>query len=325
MRYAIYIALFVCALAMPRCADAQDGRARPGVIDSFDIMQGDVLRRYDVYLPENAPPDKPRSLVFVLHGGWKADVGEGEIKSGKPPGKAMSKLTGGGWEKVAERENVVIVYPVAVNARWNDGRDDTKRITHDMDDVGFIAMLIDRMVAEYGVDPKRVYASGLSNGAKMSFRLACELGDKIAAIAPVDGNLVPQTAQNCAPRRVAPMVLFHGTSYPRAMTRLYDKMDQNPHEMYAETIAFWTKLSRCGGETRTTVLPDARMDGTSVKIIDYVGCEKAAIRVYRIEGGGHTWPGGSQYFPRFLIGNASREIDAAAQAWTFLGRHILPD
>lgn len=319
----IYITLLMFALAGPRCADARDEPARPGVIESFEIMQGDVPRRYDIYVPENAPADRPRSLVFVLHGGWKADVEAGEVKSGKPPGRGMSKLTGGGWEKVAERENVVIVYPVAVNARWNDGQPDTQRITHATDDVGFIAMLIDRIAPAYGVDPARVYASGFSNGAKMSFRLACELDDRIAAVAPVDGGIAPRLRPACRPERAVPVVFFHGTEYPRAMMKLYEKMDQDPNAVFADTIAFWTERNGCDADAVSTRSYNVKFDGTTVVKNEYTSCREADVTVYRVEGGGHVWPGGAQYFPRFLIGRGSREIDAAAQAWRFLKNHTL--
>ena len=314
------IGALLCLLAAkPAVAALSDVPA--GRLETVEIMQGELLRRFDIYIPASASATKPRSLVFVLHGGWMDKDAEKRVKSGKPAGKTMSKLTGGTWEKLAERENIVIVYPVAVNARWNDGAEETKAITHDTDDVGFISLLIDALAPAFGIDRARVYSTGFSNGAKMSFRLGCELSDKIAAIAPVDGGIAPEYEAKCHPRHPVPAAIFHGTKYPVVMTDTYKKQGQDPIALFHDSVALWTKLNRCPSAPVETNLPNDKRDGTTVTKLAYEGCKRGDVLVYRINDGGHVWPGGSQYLPRFLIGNGSREIDAAVESWNFLKNH----
>jgi polyhydroxybutyrate depolymerase len=132
-------------------------------------------RTYLIHIPPSWNKTKSMPLVIALHGGGGT-------------GKDMVELTLSGFNTLSDKEGFIVVYPVGtifsgmIKVRWNDGRDERYS---QADDVGFISALIDHLVKEFNVDSKRVYATGISNGAHMSMRLARELSDKIAAVAPV--------------------------------------------------------------------------------------------------------------------------------------------
>ncbi len=157
-------------------------------------------RTYALYTPPQPSASMP--LLIALHGG-----------GGR--GSGMIHITYGGFNRLAERETFVVVYPDGVDKRWNDGRGLTEWRAHRerVDDVGFIAALIDQISAEQPIDRRRVYVTGISNGGMMSYRLACELGDRIAAIAPVVAAL-PAHLSGCVPPHAMPIILMNGTDDP---------------------------------------------------------------------------------------------------------------
>src|SRR3989338_7551505 len=153
------------------------------------ISVNGVERRYLLHLPLSYEQSSGKlPLVLFFHGG-------------KSKGEGMDRLTGFNTE--ADRNNFVIVYPKGIDERWNDGRGSELATA---DDVGFVRALIDQLVQDYRIDPTRVYATGISNGGILSHRLACELSDKITAIASVAGTLPTNVAQNCRPSR--PVAVF---------------------------------------------------------------------------------------------------------------------
>ncbi len=115
----------------------------------------------------------------------------------------MILLTRKGFNKLADKDGFIMVYPDGIELNWNDGRMDEeandRAHRENIDDVGFISALIDSMIKDYNINPKQVYVTGISNGAIMSYRLACELSHKITAIAPVDGNIPVMLYPDCLP------------------------------------------------------------------------------------------------------------------------------
>jgi polyhydroxybutyrate depolymerase len=140
-------------------------------------------------------------LVFALHGGGGT-------------GKKMNRLTD--FNRLSDQHGFIVIYPDAVEKHWNDGRGltDYRAQRENIDDVGFISNLIDVIAGDYAIDRKRVYVTGASNGAMMSFRLACELTDKITAIAPVIGALGENISEKCTPSKPIPVFIIGGTGDP---------------------------------------------------------------------------------------------------------------
>ena len=143
---------------------------------------GGIQRTYVLHIPQAGIATSKPPLIIVLHGGGGA-------------GRGMVSLTYSEFDSLADRDTAVVVYPDGVNRSWRDGRNNKENA--DVDDVGFIGTLIDTLEKALNVDPHRVYATGISNGAMMTYRLACEMSERLAAVAPVDGALPAEIAAGC--------------------------------------------------------------------------------------------------------------------------------
>lgn len=260
-------------------------------------------RTYTVHVPTKITT--PTSLVIVLHGGGGSDDN-------------AERMTG--MSAKADKEGFVVAYPNGSGRlddkllTWNSGNCCGYALDEKIDDVKFISALIDQMIANYKVDPKRVYVTGISNGGMMSYRVACELADKVAAIAPVAGALNVE----CKPSQPVSVIAFHGTSDQHV---LYaggkPKVQADNHERVDHSvefaISFWVKQNSCG----TT--PQKTEKGNVVSEI-YSGCKSnTGVALYTIKGGGHAWPGG---LGGTLIADApTKEISATDVMWEFFAKH----
>jgi polyhydroxybutyrate depolymerase len=197
-----------------------------------------------------------------------------------------------------------------------------------VDDLGFVRALLARLESDYAVDRQRVYATGFSNGAFVTQRLACVMTADFAAVASVSGQMSKALSQVCKPTRPISVLLVHGTSDPIVP---YDGgrvqgARGNPLLSVAATAAFWQHADACPGDGTSVKLPDASpADGTHVRREEHAGCAAGTeVTLYSIKHGGHTWPDGPQYDQVWVIGNVSRALDASAAIWEFLASHPLP-
>jgi polyhydroxybutyrate depolymerase len=268
-------------------------------------------RSYRVYVPTSIDSAEPVPLLFVIHGGG------GDAKSAE-------QITHSGFHALAETHGFIVVYPEGVDKHWNDGRNlDDTATQEDIDDVGFFAALIDHMGEQYAIDRARVYATGISNGGFMSYRLACELSDQITGIAAVTANLSEPLAATCQPTQPVSVLIINGTDDPLV------PFEGGPVQVFRQTrgqilsteesVAFWREQNGCEGDPIVETLPDRDPDdGTRVRRETFTDCTSGrAVQLYVVEGGGHTWPGGSQYLHRWFVGRTSNDIDANAIIWAF--------
>jgi polyhydroxybutyrate depolymerase len=252
-----------------------------------------------------------KPLLFVLHGG-----------SGTHRG--MIRLTKGRFNQLADRDGFFVVYPQGIGKAWNDGRKDPISEAHQrgIDDIGFFLALIKYLVSNHPIDPDRIFATGISNGGLMSFRLACGLGDRIRAIAPVTASIPSAIVSLCRSKSMVSLAVFNGTEDPLVPYNggQIKVFGQQRGEVLStdETIRIWLSKNRCTPEPGVTVLPDLTKDGTRVTKTEYRPCDGGSkVVLYRIDGGGHTWPGGRRYLPALLIGRTSRDISACDEIWRF--------
>ncbi|MFI0351144.1 alpha/beta hydrolase family esterase [Actinomadura sp. 9N407] len=180
----------------------------------------------------------------------------------------------------------------------------------DVDDPGFVAALQDVLVERFNADPRRLYASGMSNGGFFTSKMACE-NTRFAAFAPVAGQLGDQAA--CRPGRRVPIVMLHGDADPLV-----------PYSTATAAAPFWARNNGCAATTTDVDLPDIDpKDGTTVTRHTYGGCPAdAPVILYRIKGGGHNWPGGIPFLGP-VLGGTTRDIDANAVIWDFVSRFRL--
>lgn len=285
------------------------------------IIWDGLNRTYMIHIPPSHDKTKPVPLVIALHGGGAS-------------GKNMVNLTLGGFNTLADKEDFIVVYPDAVERQWNDGRTGVKYRFHKIEqinDVSFISALIDHLIKEYNIDNKRVYVTGMSNGAIMTYRLGCELVEKITAIAPVDGLMVPSVTGKAKPARPISVLIMNNVKDPAVPWEGgeigfpgYSQGKRGKGLSVAESVKFWVNHNQCLTPPTITLEEDRDPnDGTRVRKEIYTNREGVEVILYAIEGGGHTWPGGRQYLPEKIIGKTSRDINANDVIWDFFKKHAI--
>lgn len=297
----VRVALILCALSTPAALRAQsatgDGR--------HTIQVAGVRRAYLLHLPASPEPGRPLPLILVFHGAG---------------GDAAGIARHTGLTRAATTRGYAAVYPEGVGRRWNDGRG----VGGAEDDVGFIRLLLDSLRAELPADPRRVYATGISNGAGLAFRLACELPGTFAAIAPVAAGLAASLEERCAAASPVSLVMFQGTRDP-LMPYEGGVLTSGRGRVLAapRAAALFARANGCGGDPWVTAEADTATDGTRVRRWAYPGCpEGRDVVLFRIEGGGHTWPGGPLVGRR--VGRVTRDLDATRTMLDFFDRHPGP-
>ncbi|WP_084253670.1 alpha/beta hydrolase family esterase, partial [Mycobacterium avium] len=205
---------------------------------------------------------------------------------------------------------------------WADGRGASPADRHHVDDVAFLVGLVTKLQNDYRVAPGHVFVTGMSNGGFMSNRLACDRADVFAAVAPVAGTLGVGVA--CNPSRPVSVWAAHGTADPLVPFKGGAVRGRGglSHAVSAEAMVDkWRKVDGCQGDPSMELLPDAR-DGTVVHRFDSTSCAASTeVVFYRIDKGGHTWPGGKQYLPAAVIGPTTHTLDGSEAIAEFFLAH----
>jgi polyhydroxybutyrate depolymerase len=272
-------------------------------------MVDGLERTYLVHVPRGYDGKRALPLVLGLHGGGGQ-------------GRSMNNLAG--WNKASDEHGFLIAYPDGVRRRWNDGRQSGRLDSPSVDDVKFLSALVEKLSAEYRVDPKRVYSTGISNGGFMSQRLACDLSDRIAAIGVVAATMGEQLSRRCKPAKPVSVLILQGTEDPLVPYQGGRVNVRGGGAIISATAArdIWVKLDGCRGGIEKSELPDSSEDGTRTHVERWRGCRNSTeVALYTIEGGGHTWPGGRQYLPERIIGRTAREFHATEVIWEFFEKH----
>jgi polyhydroxybutyrate depolymerase len=261
-------------------------------------------RSYLIHTPPKYDPKKPTPVVLLFHGAASN-------------GPMHVQFTG--MNEKSDLAGFIAVYPNGAGTGpylvWNLGGRPGKLA----DDVKFVNVLLDDLATVVNVDAKRVYATGCSMGGMMCYRLAAELSDRIAAIAPVAGTMAGEVAKL---KRPVPVMHFHGTADKIVP---FDGPSPGTPKFLAfksveETIRIWCKLDGCPEKPKVTELPDKVDDGTTVQRKVYgPGKDGSEIVLIEIRGGGHTWPGRKP--PVGFIGKSTLDISANDLIWEFFQKH----
>lgn len=260
------------------------------------------MRSYWLYAPAGPASVKPAAVLLLLHG----SAGSGED---------MMIVTQHGFEKIADQENLLVIYPNAAGRRWNDQGGTA-------DDAGFLLAIVDKLATERPVDKNRVFIAGISSGGMMAQRMACDHADRVAAIATVAGSMPEGLRGTCKPSRPLSVLIIHGTADPvvpwegGAIAGFEEYGNVLPAR---ETASIWAAADQCRGMPAVALEPDRNTgNGNRVRRETFFSCAADNIvTLIAIQGGGHTWPGGFQYLPERFIGRTSRDIDANRLIWDF--------
>lgn len=276
------------------------------------LSHGGRERSYRLHVPPGIDRRAPVPLVLVLHGGGGNAIG-------------TERMTG--FSVISDREGFVAVYPEGVDRNWNDGRDASVSPAHrdGIDDLGFIAALIDAVGRELAINPDRIYATGISNGAIFSHYIAANLSPRIAAIAPVVGGIAEPFFADFHPERPVSVLVVQGTEDPLVPYGGGGILKGKRGRIVSTGAALhaWIERDGCRAEPKAETLPDRDPgDGCVVKRSTWSGgAEGTEVSLLRIEGGGHTWPSGPQYLPEAIIGRVCRDIDGSELIWEFFRTH----
>jgi polyhydroxybutyrate depolymerase len=246
-------------------------------------------------------------VVILLHGGG---------------GNADNAVRMTGFDRIAQREGIIAVYPNGIAGRsglplltWNAGHCCAAAMDAHVDDVGFVAAIIDALVARRHADPARIYVTGMSNGGMMTHRIGRELSTKIAAIAPVVGALFGDERPPQAP--VAAFIIVGaddhtvpGAGGPLKLRPLLGGSAADVAVAPAiDQATYWAKANGCGGE------PQRRVTSASTAL-EWTACSSGApVILHTVAGNGHAWPGGQP--GRAGADPPSRSFDASDAMWTF--------
>jgi len=314
---AMVLSVFVSLPLAGKTAEkpSEPERVRTAGNYSLTVKVEERTRRYIAHAPPSYDGKKSLPVVIMLHGGG---------------GTAKNTMVETGWTAKADRVDFLAVFPEGTPpdpsrpARfpgnpqtWNDGSGRFYSGEEKVDDVGFVNELIDDLIARFNVDRRRVYVTGFSNGASMAFRLGVELGNRIAAIAPVSGYMWLKRPKLDHP---VPLLYIIGSGDPLVpldggrVKLPWGKVEQRPPAR--ESVETWVEMLDCPRRGKSVG------DREGVKIKTYgPGKSGSEVVFYVVEDMGHSWPGGKRLLPERIVGKTSNRIRANDVIWEFFMKH----
>ena len=266
-----------------------------------NLVVADQKRGFLLYVPTSYDRESTWPLLFDFHG------------SGSNPSREVAYSD---FINLAEQKGFILVAPTGIHdnngkVSWNTIQDPKS-----VDDVAFVQEIIKRLSAELKLDSKRIFSAGMSGGARMSVRVACELSDTIAAIAPVAGIQFPA---DCAPSRAMPVIAFHGQD---------DMINHYTHQKHSRpywkqgvesSVAGWVAQNGCDQQPQSAKISEV------VTRLRWNKCRNGAdVIFYQIKDGGHTWPGSPIVLTTYWSGRTNKDIIASDLIWDFFMAHPLP-
>lgn len=277
---------------------------------SYTLQHGDLKRAYLIHVPPGYKPDTPMPVVFAFHGGG----GDMTLQANKNY-NIVGKADSAGF--IAVFPNGYSRLPSGKLATWNAGNCCAQARDREVDDVGFVRALVAQVQKQLNVDRTRLYATGMSNGGMMSHRLACEMADTFAAIAPVAGT---DNTLQCKPSKPISVLHIHAKNDTHVLYNggagedaFKDKSMVTDFTSVPETVRRWTERNRCTGLAKRVLdVPGAVCEA-------YQQCaDGVQVEVCTTETGGHSWPGASSV--RAGKEAASQAINANDVMWDFFQR-----
>ena len=268
------------------------------------IVHDGIQRDYRIYVPSIYDGSMEVPVVFNIHGYGS---------------NAFQQEAYGDFRPIADTANFILVAPDGTldnsgTAFWNAFGSPTETV----DDVGFISALIDTLAEDYSINLNRVYSTGMSNGGFMSYKLACGLSSRIAAIASVTGAMIDPAFLACGATHPTPVMQIHGTADPTVPYL------GSTGVLGAEAgVAYWVDYNNCNPIPTETAVPD--IDQTDLCTADHFvysgGDAGSTVELYRINGGAHTWPGTNPFFS--TLGVTNQDFSASVEIWRFFNQYRL--
>jgi len=261
-----------------------------------------VATTYWLHLPKGYTKTKKYPLIVNFHG-----LGS----------QAMKHRNYCEMDKVADQENFIVVYPQSSHQGWNTGIG-FRSYTNGPDDIAYFNKLLDTLETAFSIDKNRIYATGVSLGGSFVYRVACEMSNRIAAVASVSGLMSDSTLIYCNPVRNIPVLHIHGT---KDHIMKYTGM----HQAFGaeEVVKLWALKDQCENKPDTIHIPNrVKSDHSTAILIKYTHCANGSeVWFYKIDKGGHTWPGSAKQFK--LMGKKNKDFNGSEAVWEFFKKFTL--
>lgn len=274
-----------------------------------------IKRTFLYYIPKNLPDNA--SIVIVLHGS-------------KGSGQQMREMTAYQFEILADQHKFIVVYPDGYEGHWNGCRKTATDSAHqlDIDDTEFITTLIEFFNSNYSINKKHVFLTGFSNGGHMCFRLASEIPEKIAAIAPLVAHVPVQDNSSCLkPSESIPVLLCSGTEDPinpfeGGEVSILGLIKKGQVKSAIDTAVFFRNIGDTKKESFEVIeFPDKDItDDSTVELRKWQKPSGVEINLFIVNGGGHTMPGTTPYYPEFICGKTNQDINIVNETVSFFLR-----
>ena len=263
-----------------------------------DLTHDNLDRYYFIYVPDNLDNEKSIPILFALHGYGST---------------ARNHFSYTNYMPIADANNFIVVYPqgfpmnttlASSSSHWNVGG---WTVGSNVKDVEFMETVIDLVQKKISVDPTRIYSSGMSNGGFMSYHLACNLSNKIAAIVSVTGSMTPETYSSCSPSHPTPVLQIHGLLDTTVPYNGLSFMESIP-----KVMQYWSEYNSCSTEPEESSIINIEEDYV-INIDEYKNClNNVDVKLILHSSMGHTWPRENSY-----------GINASTEVWNFVSQFDL--
>ncbi len=276
------------------------------------ILVDGLQRTYIIHLPPLFDTTEKLPLIFALHGGG---------------GTAQGAVNLYNLEPLADKNSFIIVYPDAINKAWKipGMTSRLKGADTGINDAHFISVLLDTLIARYKIDDKKVFCTGISRGAMFSFYLADVLNSRIKAIAPVCGGISKTMAATYSFKIPISVLMINGTEdplvkYDGGYGTLNKRNEGNEDADLLPAEDLVTKIvsfNHCNATPKSIELPDVEASDECTETEYVYDCNNVKVDFIKIKNGGHTWAGGTQYLPKFIIGRLCKDFSASQKIFDF--------
>lgn len=289
--------------------------SQENIIDSLEHQ--DLKRYFTVHLPPKYESSEQNPLVIFLHGG---------------NGNMLSAQGSTRFNQVSNKNSFVIVYPQGYveteedSYIWADGRN-TRADQEGINDVGFINKLVDSLIIDFRINPKRIYICGFSNGSFLTQRIAFQGNSKFAAMGTLGGTMQEEFRTNRNPGKAIPMIYIFGEADPFVPYNggPVAGTATKPVSGILESVEFWRNNNNCRDELEPIDVENkVKNDNSTVRIYEYGDCDcDANVKYYEVLGAGHTWPGVELEDYEEIAGETNEDINASEELWKFFNKYEL--
>lgn len=307
MKHFYWIISF-CLICFIHCRLMQrnTSTSKDRILESIEI--DGMERKYILYLPKTKIQREEKiPLLLMLHGRF---------------GTAKLMMEGYNMNAIADRERFAVIYPDGYNRSWADGRGGTPADKNNIDDVKFLESVIQRVTVNYPMDKNQIFITGHSNGGFMTQRMLIEKTHLFKAGVSVTAHISKNVLMNSTPTKPISVAFMSGTEDPLVPYDGGYVVDGEEVLGAEDSLRRWIEWNQCSKKASIEKINKER-DETSLEIYSYNGCkENVEVKLYKLIGAGHMWPGTKQKIPFVNLGKETRQLNASEEIWKIFKSYL---